>query len=148
MGGRGQTSPKRVRGRKKMDHNDETCSDNNDATCSEAETWECRKCSQTLRDNDGCQALTCDGCCGHFCLPCTTITQPEFKALRKLQRNDVCWFCEPCLTMIRTCFKNKNTSPTSTPVILEKLTAIEHKVTTLENKLDMQMQQVEMSKVE
>ncbi|KAI8479979.1 hypothetical protein Bbelb_422780 [Branchiostoma belcheri] len=106
------------------------------ASTSESVEWTCKKCSNTLRDEDGCQALTCDGCNNHYCLSCTSLTQLEFKALSKLQRDDVCWFCANCKPKVHQCFRDSNSNTTNVPDLAEKLDAIVKKISSLESKVD------------
>ncbi|XP_019631476.1 PREDICTED: uncharacterized protein LOC109475302 [Branchiostoma belcheri] len=112
------------------------------------EEWICKKCNTVLRDDEGCQALTCDGCNNHLCLSCTSLTQQEFKALSRLQRDDVCWFCTSCKERVKQCFKGSNSCTASVPNIVEKLDEIVGKISLLENKVDsMQQEQKTQAKL-
>ncbi|KAI8505107.1 hypothetical protein Bbelb_172160 [Branchiostoma belcheri] len=102
--------------------------------------WNCNTCTEILDDEEGCQALTCDGCEKHFCLACTAFTQQEFKALQKLQRDDVCWFCNVCNKAVRKTRvgkQDKEDSPNKDnqailETILKRLDTIESKIKTNE----------------
>ncbi|CAH1240916.1 Hypp6199 [Branchiostoma lanceolatum] len=96
------------------------------------EIWSCEVCNKTLDDNEGCQALTCDGCDKHFCLTCTAFGQQE--ALNNLQRDDVCWFCNECKIDFRKFLKKGREQPHSRidnlENILNRLDKIEEKMST------------------